>query len=378
MRPAPRIVQCPHCQTIMGYVEAERGLFVDFCQGCGRTWLDQGELGRILGRPQDLPDTARPHPSPTASLACPACKTASLLPWTLNSLEFERCSQCLGTLIKLREARQFRSLYKPAFTSPNPDPRQDPPIQTHVSTLDTPRLDLVAVPIALVIGLGLGQIRLIMYLAWYVSMIFHELGHGVAAWLSGYLAIPVPFGFTFYSGNQSYVVIAGFVACWCRGLIAAFNAKSTALGVFFLVLLGAQIYLSFGLEHDRAREMFVAGGFVGELIFGALLISAFHARLPWRWDFWRFPALFVGMLVYSQSIVRWIKVKVSLAEIPWGSVVGDTSDGDLSRLRDRYLWTESTIVDFYYHVAMASLAWILVHYVLSLPATLRRIQRSRP
>jgi hypothetical protein len=208
-------------------------------------------------------------------------------------------------------------------------------------------------------------------------MIFHELGHGFAAWLSGYLALPLPFAFTFYGGDQSYVIIAGFVACWCRGLLAAFNARSPALGGVFISLLVAQMYMSFGLGHDQAQEMIVAGGFVGELIFGALLISGFHLRLPWRWDFWRFLALFLGMLIYSQSIVRWIQVKAGLADIPWGSAIGGRSDGDLSRLRDKYLWTESTIVDVYYRLAVAALAWILVHYVLSLPATLRRLQRSR-
>lgn len=147
---------------------------------------------------------------------------------------------------------------------------------------------------------------------------------------------------------------------------------------FFLALLVAQIYLSFGLDHDQAQKMIVAGGFVGELICGAMLISAFRFRLPWRWDFWRFLALFAGMLIDSQSIVRWIKVKAGLVEIPWGSAIGGAEDGYLSRLRDKYLWTESTIVDFYYHLALVCIVWILLNYVWSVPATWRRIKRSRP
>ena len=356
------IALCMHCRVPLTHVEAERGLFVDFCRRCGLTWFDRGELGRLLGQSEDMPCAAEPESSSSAALACSRCNQISFHLWYVKNIEFYRCHICQSILISLRNVQIVRQILRQEQASKSVQQKLQLTTFTYSATFETPKLDLVAVPCTLFLAICFDYFRLTQFLAWYIGMIFHELGHGVAGWLSGYFALPTPFAVTFYGSNQSYIItLVVFAACF-RGFIGAFTKKSRFFCAFFGATIIAQIYLTFFQTNVQARQLIIAGGFAGEMIFSGLLIGSYHLSIPYRWDFWRFLSIFLGMMVCSQSILRWIKVKLDLAPIPWGSALGGQDDGDLAQLRDTFSWTEANIVDFYFRIALCCLAFIGCSY----------------
>lgn len=100
----PSGLRCPLCS---GRLEtwAKAKLLVEFCDGCSALFLDRGELFRLFrSEGYDCPPEARLRmafqPSEGDVLACPKCQAQTLVPGTLEGVEFWHCTPCNGFLVE--------------------------------------------------------------------------------------------------------------------------------------------------------------------------------------------------------------------------------------------------------------------------------------
>jgi hypothetical protein len=204
-------------------------------------------------------------------------------------------------------------------------------------------------------------------LASLLGMPFHELGHALASWLGSRFAVPLPF-FTVWSNEQSLPFGLALAA-----LLGWFGFYSLREGrrfglVLAAALLTAQLWLSCFVS-ARASLMFqILGGALGEIVLGALVLAAFHFPLPdrLRWDFWRWPALLPGAVCFGQAVLTWLAAARDARRIPWGSAIGDESDGDMNRLVRDFGWSAAELARFYLGAACLALLLIGAAYALAL------------
>jgi Zn-finger nucleic acid-binding protein len=384
-KPASRELFCPQCQQKTAKITPFSHVQVDFCHLCGLVWLDQGELGQLIGRRQDLPPVAQPSPLVQDPKLCPRCLEESLVPWIAETVGFFRCQKCSGILIPLRETAKIKKLFPVLRSLPKSVPvevkdsaalGQGPQV---VMSLETPRFDLVALPLAVVMGFIMEKIHLLSLIAWYFSMLVHEFSHGLVAWLSGFPSLPLPFGFTFIAEERHLWATAWGFILWSGGMTAALILRSFIIGVHFGVLFLMQIYFSLFLSQHQAQAMVIAGGVAGEILFAGWLLGAFHYKPTekLRWDFWRFPCFILGLFLFNKGILRWMYIYLEHKEIPWGTVMGGNNHGDMSRLRDVWHWRPEEIKNRYFVLCVAAVLWIILHYVIFLGLNLKKkYQRS--
>lgn len=227
---------------------------------------------------------------------------------------------------------------------------------------DTPLVNAIALPIALGFALlvqiaGLG---LIVFMT--VGMWTHELGHAIAGWLAGFLAIPLPF-FTMTPDDRNGAVILFVAIAWIAFGAYGVRQKNRALilGAGIVGLL--QIWMTFFMSPGRAFQWFLFAGLGGELLLSTVLMLAFYQRFPYRWDFWRYPVLLTSAIAFVHALVRWIGVALGLAEMPHGSAVGDNSEGDVERLIRTHEFTLTTLARTYLVIGLLCLGVLAFAYV---------------
>lgn len=368
--PQKKVRSCQFCHVPFVSYTPFAHLNLDFCKTCGFVWLDPHELARLIGRKIDLPPSAHPveKPQHDSIMDCPHCDKKSLVPWTAHGTPFHRCQHCLGILIRLSDTGKIKSLFPPIISkhTENLLPTESPSSHANAEgmILRTPRFDLFAIPLAVLLALLVEKFRMLGLVAWYISMLYHELSHAMMAWLAGFPALPLPFAFTFFNPERSSLVIILFLACWTAGLLYAFNHRSLILGLIFSLLFSAQCYFSFFTSTDQSHSLVVAGGHGGEIVFGSILIASYHYQLPrkLRWDFWRFLSLLAGVFVFNQSTIRWTKIYFGWTPISWSSALGNPNHSDLSRLRDFWSWSQIHITNTYFYLSAAGAAWVVIHY----------------
>jgi hypothetical protein len=113
-------------------------------------------------------------------------------------------------------------------------------------------------------------------------------------------------------------------------------------------------------------------GLVGELILSTLLIFAFYQRLPWRWDFWRYPVLGVAATAFIHGIFLWIGVATGTAPMPSGAALGQKSDGDVERMIRARDFTEQGLASTYLVLSFVCLLAIAAMYAVYLQRARRR------
>jgi hypothetical protein len=222
---------------------------------------------------------------------------------------------------------------------------------------DHPWVDLLALPVALLLGWLLSAGRFGRLLLFPLQIQFHELGHAVVAWLSSRAALPLPFGFTFWRESQS-----SFVALCMLFLIGAFGYRADREGSRFgvglaFVLAGAWLWLSRGISAERSLMWVIAGGCAGELWISALVMLGFYFPLPdrLRWDFFRFLALPPAAAVWLAAARLWRRVARGTALLPRGSILGaGDANGDMDRLLDHYDFTPAGLARLYFGLAVCS------------------------
>jgi MFS family permease len=209
-------------------------------------------------------------------------------------------------------------------------------------------------------------------------MPFHELGHAAASWLSSRIAVPLPF-FTFWYDDQSVLMgllVAGVLA-WL--MFHMHREKNHFMLGVTGVILAAWAVITFMISPTTTLMWQILAGVLGEILFGAFLLVAFHFPLPdrFRWDFWRWVALVPAALSFVHATLLWRTVSADVSQMPWGSAIGADSDGDMNRLVQQFAWNANDLADFYLAAAYACLVALAAAYVYA-AYRLKRAQTPRP
>lgn len=179
----------------------------------------------------------------------------------------------------------------------------------------------------------------------------HECGHATVAWLCGYRALPLPFGWTSISHERSLFVYFGLLTL--LGLLFWSGLKEKRRWPMMLagILALMQFYLTWIISEHTTFLLFSFGGIGGEFYLSTLLIVSFFFPLPnyWRWDFYRYPAVLAAGFTFISSFTHWRHVKRGLEAIPWGTLFGGGGDsgGDMNQLSEVYGWGDQRIIDTY-------------------------------
>ena len=105
---------------------------------------------------------------------------------------------------------------------------------------------------------------------------------------------------------------------------------------------------------------------------------AFHFPLPdrLRWDFWRWVAIVPAALCLVHAVLLWRTVAADVSQMPWGSAIGDDSDGDMNRLVQQFSWSANELAEVYLTTAYLGLAAIALTYGYAVYRQLRRRNTS--
>lgn len=221
-------------------------------------------------------------------------------------------------------------------------------------------------PGLLLLAAALNSIEAIKLMLFGVVIWMHEFGHATVAWLCGYRAIPLPFGWTSTSLDKSLFVYFGVLTL--LGLLFWTGQKEqrrwpTALAAALAI---AQFYGTWIASDDTYDLLLSFGGIGGEFYLSTLLIVSFYFPLPekWRWDFYRYPAVLAAGFVFIGSAWKWHQIESGLQAIPWGTLFGGSGDmgGDMNRLVG-HGWSDRAIIDTYNSLGGACIAAIVGVYL---------------
>lgn len=383
---------CSRCagQELIRY--PVEGVEVDFCTACRGIWCEPGELEVLLGEAPDPGLLPLPfgEPDPEGP-ACPACGDAHLTPRrtvTAEPIEILDCFACRGVwldggvLTRLRAELSRRRRRRPAPSSLRPAARTaaEPVEIDEEVPYDEPVMNAVALPAAFLIALFVNLTPTVALL-YPVLIVVHELGHALAAWLAGFVAVPLPIGLTSVGGQRALLV--GLIVPAVLGYLIWLGWRekhpvfTAAMGVF----LGLQIYLTWGISVHTARQWITFGGLGAEIALSAFFICTFYYRAPrrLRWDFWRYVALvpFAGVFVFQWLL--WRRVRKDVDWLPAGSAMTGTRDGssDIDKLLTVHGWTTEGLISTYERLVLFCVVVMVAHYVGFLVRALRGTRARR-
>ena len=181
---------------------------------------------------------------------------------------------------------------------------------------------------------------------------------------SSRIAIPLPF-FTFWYHDQS--LLMGLVVVGVLGwlIFHTYRERNRFMLGVAVAMLAAWGIATFLISPTTTLMWQILAGALGEILFGAFLLVAFHFPLPdrFRWDFWRWVAIIPGSLCFVHATLLWRTVSADVSQMPWGSAIGADSDGDMNRLVQQFNWSANDLADFYLAVAYACLGALLATYL---------------
>jgi hypothetical protein len=305
------IPRCLECRARLGAEESRVAVGQEIlaCGGCGRVWLDGPILAAISAHHARETERAR-----------------------IRAEELER-----------RVERAIRADDPSGAALP-------------ASALELPaRLELAALPVAFVLAWALVATPFGELVSYVPRLQFHELGHAMAAWWSGRRALPLPIGFTVWSEERSWLLI-GLEATF-TGLLALHGVRERApLPLVFAAVFMVAIAAGLATPLERSEPWVIAAGQIGETLLPALVVAAFHLPLPrrLRWDFWRWIVGLVALFALASVIRTGWQIAGGTRPLPYGSFVGDQSDGDLNRLIDQYGFTEEGLRSLFGWLATAA------------------------
>jgi hypothetical protein len=384
---------CPDCKTVaLDRIDHMDGFVSGRCRACKGWWCsfkEAKQLGVITNT--EIDDAV------LRVAKCPNCDQQSLtrisavIAVTVRPLA---CRACTGTWIPHATMAQFRAKPSQKKIDPTDHPLEavnkakqllrdrgialadDEPLQINRKP-SHPLMMAAAVPLsALTVWLiCLTQIGKLVQFA-TVGMWLHELGHAVAAWLSGSFAIPLLF-FTFTSGKQTIFVILAVIAAAFLMLWKGWKQRLP----FWLILGGISLCMLFAkamLLDDAQRAAWISySGIGGELVLGTLCILSFFYTVYRRtsWKLMRYAALFFGMAVFLPAWLRWIAIAAGTEPFPLGSLISGPEHGDMNSLLATGL-TQTDIIESYLGLAHYCLLVISAHWIWLVARTIKILKRE--
>lgn len=379
---------CPGCVARMLPFRLHARLEVDACRPCALTWFDSGELLRFLSVPSDSVDFAH-RTGETRAYGCPRCVDKPLQPISVRRAGTHvlwLCNACTGILIPNDEIARLRASlharaqhiqHRRAGLAHNGDlsvSRRLARAATQfaaqgraVMTMPDRPMFLAAVLVFAALVVFTPGVPALFKV--YPVLIFHECGHALFSWLSGVPALPTAMGVTFHIGIRVWMVVLAFLCAYAVSTFLFIKAGFRGLAVICAALFCCQFYFSIVVSSQATSKWFLAGGALGECILPALVFLLFPVEMPRRirWDFWRYVLSVPAGIALVASTRVWIAAGWGKAKLPMGSIVGSDSDGDLSRLKAQFRWSEAFMAHLFMWnslvcagLVVAGIAWAVL------------------
>jgi hypothetical protein len=176
----------------------------------------------------------------------------------------------------------------------------------------------------------------------------HEFGHATAAWLCGFRATPLPFGWTPVEPVYSPFVYWGLLLMFVILFLAGWKERKAWAMVAAVALAGVQYYMTWRMSELRQEFWWSAfGGVGGEFYLSALFMMFFWVQLPekFKWGACRYVFFLIGASAFLNIWLRWRDIYHGLEEIPFGSMINGEDDkgGDMNKLMDGFGWKKFDI-----------------------------------
>jgi hypothetical protein len=397
VKPNARPMLCPCCNTFaLDRIDHMDGFVGGRCRACKGWWCSfkqAMQLGVIAQTQMDEANNLK-------MAICPGCSAQSLAPVSAVIAVAIRplaCKTCCGIWIQHATMSQIKA--KPAQEKISAADNSLEAInkakqmlrQHGIALADDedvlannramheyhPLMSAAAIPVcALAVWLiCLTQIGKLVQFA-TVGMWLHELGHAVAAWLSGSFAIPLLF-FTFTTGKQTIFVVLAVIAAAFLMLWKGWRQRLP----FWLILGGISLCMLFAkavLLDDAQRAIWISySGIGGELVLGTLCIVSFFYTVYRRpsWKLMRYAALFLGMAVFLPEWLNWIAISAGTEPFPLGSLIHGSEEGDMNRLLASGL-TQADIIESYLSLAHYCLFIIIAHWAWLVVRTIKILKQE--
>ncbi|HKB57337.1 MAG TPA: hypothetical protein VKC51_07085, partial [Lacunisphaera sp.] len=201
---------------------------------------------------------------------------------------------------------------------------------------------------------------LLLALAWLVTVSplgmlltgfhvwMHEFGHATAAWMCGFRATPLPFGWTPVEPEHSNFVYSGLLLMFGILFVAGWRERKVWPMIAAVALAALQFHMTWRMrELDQEFWWSAFGGVGGEFYLSALFMAFFFVQLPekFKWGACRYVFFLIGASAFVNIYLRWDKIYHGLEEIPFGSMINGEGDqgGDMNKLMDGFGWTKAMI-----------------------------------
>jgi hypothetical protein len=358
------VALCPSCAVTL-----ESNEDVLFCPNCKLALHERAGFEATLGfsvAPGDLDARVDRLGEPVGR--CPACDQGDLWPGRLAGEPVAQCSACAALWVGGAQLARIRAALKGrAAARPQPvGPARPLLLEASQFEYDTPRVNAAALPAALALGVLIQLMGLEILVHATTGMWAHELGHALVAWLSGFVAIPLPFITLQASEDRTLFGACLLMLALAGAAIFAFRQGAWPLLALLAFFAGLQVLLTWSLNPAQATKWVIAAGLGGELVIPTAWMIAFYQRLPGRWDFWRYPVLAASAVTLVRGLFLWTRVVSGTRPMPHGSMVGSDSEGDVERLVRFYHFTEPDLAHGYLTLAWGCLAVLAFVYAFRL------------
>ena len=226
---------------------------------------------------------------------------------------------------------------------------------------------MLALPIALVVArLGVSTVP---FLTRLLSMLVHETGHAVTAWLCGFGATP-GIWFTPVSDDRSvWVTVMIIAALGCIGFWA-WQTKRPYMIVACAAVLILQLICT-RLPYPQAQALIAFGGDGGSLVLGTLLMTTLYARRESRVyeNSLRCGFLGIGAVAFMDAFATWTGIE---DDIPFG--VQEGTQTDPSQLVENYGWTIQLMIQRYVRLGVICLIALAIVYVVGILQTRKELK----
>jgi len=199
----------------------------------------------------------------------------------------------------------------------------------------------------------------------FVTMLVHETGHAVTAWLCGYAAFP-SLWITHIYGRSAFVTLViagalGYGAWW------SWKQRRLRLAAAFAVVLLFQLVCTLGLSEERHMMLFSFGGDAGKLVLGSVLMALIYVDIgsPLHQHQVRWGFLAIGALAFMDAFEEWWGCRSDVDRLPIGEIEG-VGLSDAASLLENHLWSVTQLVHRYTTLGLVCLAGLALLYAVQL------------